>query len=73
MFESRSNYKKSYFWWFRNIAASGDSTGSSQIQKSRVHVLDYYLGTGEKLVNWFQTSVNIFFVAAQDFHAMETS
>ena len=30
--EVQSNYKKSYLWWFENIAL-GDSTGSNLIQK----------------------------------------
>ena len=32
---ARSNYEKSYLWWFRKIAC-GDSNGSSQIEKDRV-------------------------------------
>ena len=35
--EGRSDYKKSYLWWFENIAC-GDSTGNSQIEKDLVRV-----------------------------------
>ena len=34
--EARSNYKKSYLWWFRNPAS--DSTGSNRIEKECVGV-----------------------------------
>ena len=49
--EPRSNYKKSYLWWFRNIAC-GDPTGRNGIEKDRVRVdpgLDW--GKGEK--GWY--------------------
>ena len=35
--ETKSNYKKSYLWWF-SILACGDSTGSDRIEKDRVGV-----------------------------------
>ena len=35
--EARSNYKRSYLWWLRNLAY-GDSTGSDGIEKDWVGV-----------------------------------
>ena len=51
--ETRSNYKKSYLWWFRNPACD-DSTRSNQIEKYQVVVpprLVWKKGDGE--VVWF--------------------
>ena len=46
--QCRSNYKKSYLWWFRNPARD-DWTGSNQIEKGRVCVpLDLVWRKGEK-------------------------
>ena len=35
--EARSNYKKFYLWWFKNLVC-GDSSGSNQIEKEWVGV-----------------------------------
>ena len=46
--EVRSNYEKSYFWWFGNPAC-GDSAGSNQIEKDKVvYLLDLLEGMGKK-------------------------
>ena len=43
-----SNYKKSYFWWFGNLAC-GDSAGSNRIKKDKVmYLLDLFEGMGKK-------------------------
>ena len=46
--EVRSNYKKSYLWWFGNPAC-GDWAGSNQIEKDKVlYLLDLFQGMGKK-------------------------
>ena len=46
--EVRSNYKKSYFWWF-GILAFGDSAGSNQIEKDKfTYLIDLFEGMGKK-------------------------
>ena len=48
LIEVRSNYKKSYFWWFGNLAC-GDSAGSNRIKKDKVmYLLDLFEGMGKK-------------------------
>ena len=37
VFEARSNYKRSYLWWFRNTAC-GNSTGRNGTEKYRVRL-----------------------------------
>ena len=44
--EARSNYKKSYFWWFRN-SACGDWTGSNRTEHPGGKVV-YILGEREE-------------------------
>ena len=41
--KTRSDYKKSYLWWFRNIAC-GDSTGLKKA--GFVYLLKLFRGTG---------------------------
>ena len=48
--EARSNYKKSYLWWFRNLARS-DSTRCNRID--RVRVSPGFFGGGEEEAVWF--------------------
>ena len=51
--EAQSNYKKPYFWWFRNLAC-GDSTGSNRIEKGRVGVPPRLVwGKGGGGIMWF--------------------
>ena len=51
--EVRSNYKKSYFWWFGNPTC-GDSTGSKQIEKDQDRVSDRLaLGKRAERAVWF--------------------
>ena len=46
--EVRSNYKKSYFWSFGNLAC-GDSTGSTWNEKDKVaYLLELFGGRGQK-------------------------
>ena len=46
--EARSNYKKTYFWSFRNFTCD-DSTGTEPIKKNRlVNLLDLFGGRERK-------------------------
>ena len=45
--EVRSNYKKSYFWWFGNPTCGG-SAGRNQIEKDIVYLLNLFEGMGKK-------------------------
>ena len=47
MVEVRSNYKKSYFWWFGNPTC-GDTAERTQIGKDIVYMLDLFKGMQKK-------------------------
>ena len=45
--EARSNYEKSYLWWFRNLAC-GYSIGCNRIEKDRICVPPGLVGGGRR-------------------------